>query len=106
LGWGGAKQSLLDIYRSNLKIIFLVDPAWPTISTVEEFTALPEAIQQKVTELLNSDVAETEQNTFIENYNNVADPLWPKISTVEEFYALSKEIQQEVIETFNITPPQ
>ena len=51
----------------------------------------------------NKDIIE--QNTFVENYNNVADPIWPKISTVEEFYALPEAIQQEVRETFNIIPP-
>jgi hypothetical protein len=93
------QQAVVESYTN------VADPLWPKISTVEEFTSLPDTIQQKVTELLNSDVAETEQNTFIESYTNVADPLWPRISTVEEFYALSIEIQQEVIETFNITPP-
>jgi sulfatase maturation enzyme AslB (radical SAM superfamily) len=84
----------------------VADPAWPKITSIEEFDTLPEDIRLKVIELQTADSTTIEHNTFIESYNNIADPSWPKISTVEEFYRLSAAIQQEVTETFNITPPQ
>jgi radical SAM protein with 4Fe4S-binding SPASM domain len=80
----------------------LLDQFWNLTDDLDEvrneklIKAVPELEQILKYNKYNKDIIQ--QNTFVENYNNVADPSWPKITTIKDFNELPLAIQQQVKE--------
>jgi hypothetical protein len=97
-GFNGAIEFMMATDNSRL-----LDKFWSLTTDLDAVRneSLLEVVPELKQILKYSSKYLTEQQAFVESYDNVADPTWPKISNTHDFNLLPDTIQQKVTELFN-----